>query len=280
MHFDDKEVEKFINRLKKAKEELSKQSYADIKNILNSVEFNIPVAIFPKGSNFLRCRVHNENEIFFTQVKDLSYRTDLENIKNFGRANEPCQSIFYCSNNDWISFVEISKIAREMEDKPLEYISGGLWVATEDIYAVTLMTNDNIIGKNKELDELSKNLQKHIIDQNDEAARAYSKLMEFLSKEFSTEAKKDSKHYKITAAFTNCIFENIQNADCIVYPSTLDVERGLNFAFKPESVDKKLHFYSAMRRKMQNTTEKNYLETEFIESERYLEKTEIINWQI
>lgn len=278
MQFDDNEVEKFLKKLKNAKEDSSEQSYDDIKNILNSIEFNIPLAIFPQGSNFLRCRIHNENESFFYKVKDLSYRTDLENITNFGRANEPGQSIFYCSNNDWISYVEISKIAREMEDKPFEYISGGLWVAKEDIYAVTLMSNDNISGKNKELEEISKNLQKHIADQNDEASKAYLKLIQFLSKEFSTEAKKNSKHYKITAAFTNYIFENLKNADCIVYPSTLDVERGLNFAFKPESVDKKLHFYSAMRRKMQKTSDTNFKETEFIESEYYRDKTEDISW--
>jgi len=55
--FDLQELEFFLNLLKSAKDEVSIESYIYIKNILNSIEFPIPLAVYPKGTRFVRNRV-------------------------------------------------------------------------------------------------------------------------------------------------------------------------------------------------------------------------------
>ncbi|WP_129583060.1 hypothetical protein [Flavobacterium cyanobacteriorum] len=87
-----------------------------------------------------------------------------------------------------------------------------------------------------------------------------------MSKEFSTEARGDSKHYKITTAFTNYVFDTIEQADAIIYPSTVNKLKGFNFVLPPYIADQKLQFIAANRRKMSRISTTNYVETEFIES--------------
>ncbi len=266
MHFDSKELDYFIDLLKKAKDESSIESYIYIKNVLNSVEFAIPFIIYPKGSKFVRCRVHNNETDFFNKVSELSYRKDIQNIKSFGRANEPGQSVFYCADDDALSLMETSEVARKQIDKPVEYITTGLWVSTEDIYAVNLLSNEDIRGKHASVDKYSIDFEKLVEEQNDENARMLRNMLEFLSKEFSRPSNGNSNHYKITTAFTNYIFDSVDKADGILYPSTIYTEKGFNFALKPEVVERKMRFLAANRRKMENVGQKNYVETEFIQS--------------
>jgi hypothetical protein len=277
MFFDTKEIESFLGLLKNAKNETSIESYIYIKNILNTIEFAIPCIIYPKGSKFVRCRV-NENDDFFNQISDLSYQTNLQNIKSFGRANEPGQSIFYCADNDSLSLFETSRIPRAQDDRPLEYITTGLWISTEEILVASVLTNDNIRGKHKEIDNISKDFENIVETQGDESAKAVSSLIQFLSKEFSQVAEGNSNHYKITSAFSNYIFDSVKNTDGVIYPSTLVTHKGFNLALSPEVVDKKLKFYVANRRKMEYMGNKQYVETEFIESEICQENDTIIHW--
>ena len=73
---------------------------------LNSVTFNklvsklksfqfipFPTAKLNVGYHIERARINKPYEIF-TSEKELSYRTDYENIKSYGRANIPHDSLF------------------------------------------------------------------------------------------------------------------------------------------------------------------------------------------
>lgn len=276
-NFDSKELDYFIDLLKTAKQEVSIESYIYIKNVLNSIEFPIPITIYPKGTKFVRNRVHKEDVLFKT-TDQISYRQDIQNIKKFGRANEPGQSIFYCSNNGVLSYIETSPIIREKIDLDYEYMTSGIWISTQEIIAVSLLTNESIRGQHAEIDESSRSFENLVSTQNDESAKVVYNLYQFLSKEFSKISEGDSKHYKITAAFANYIFYTVDKTDCILYPSTLYPTEGFNFAFKPEVVNEKLQFYGAQRIKMQNGGNKKYVETEKIESLINNTKSDIIQW--
>jgi len=264
--FDKNELSYLLKILKKAKNESSIESYIYIKNLLNNIEFAIPIVIFKKGSKFVRCRIHKKENEYFEKVSQISYRTDVEQIENFGRANEPAQSVFYCSNDDWISYVETSEITRNNKDEISEEVTTGLWIATEDIIVVNVLTNDKIKGINKEIDEFSKDFEKLIEDQADENAEIIKDFLHFLSIEFSQIAENNHNHYKITSAFTNYVFDSVKEADGILFPSTLYTKKGLNFALKNQTVDKKLKFHSAIRRRMEKKGEKDYFETQLLES--------------
>src|SRR5258706_13380638 len=92
------EVEKFIAQLEQDDAENYHTSYPYIKNILFSLTIPYPIVPLKQGMRFARCRLHLENELFFNKIDDISYRKDIMNIKEFGRANEPAQGIFYASD--------------------------------------------------------------------------------------------------------------------------------------------------------------------------------------
>ena len=123
--FDLKELNNFIHLLKSAKDDISIESYIYIKNLLNRIEFDLPCTIYSKGTIFIRTRVHTESQILFKKVNELSYIEDIQKITKFGRANEPGQSIFYCSDIELVSLAETNQIAREQKDKEFEYSTTG-----------------------------------------------------------------------------------------------------------------------------------------------------------
>ncbi|MBS7232746.1 RES domain-containing protein [Flavobacterium psychroterrae] len=261
-----KELDSLLESLSKAKDEKSIESYIYIKNILDSIEFPLPITIYLKGTKFVRSRAHKEDEDFFETVDQLSYRKDIRNIKKFGRANEPGQSIFYCANNAIVSFAETNSVVREDEKKDFEYITSGVWISTEDIIVVNLLTNENTKGQHVDFDQSIESFEDLIDSQNDENGFAVRDLLQFLSKEFSTSFRNNSNHYKITSAFTNYVLL-IDKVDGILYPSTIYPTEGFNFALRTDVVDKKMKFYAAQRIKMQKIGDKEYKEVEKTESE-------------
>ena len=69
-------------------------AYTAINRIIkeNLVQIALPSKIFEPGIRLHRCCNNFDNEVFQT-VDRLSFRQDLENIKEFGRANEPNQRL-------------------------------------------------------------------------------------------------------------------------------------------------------------------------------------------
>ena len=124
---DFNEMEDFIEMIKSYDFSESYFSYPFIKNAIREIKVPVPKYVIPKGTILYRGRVHKNGEQFFHRVSDISYIRDCFLIKNFGRANEPCQSIFYCSDNQKTAFNETCTITREDIDKDSELITWGAW---------------------------------------------------------------------------------------------------------------------------------------------------------
>jgi RES domain len=277
--FDDKEADFVIDLLNQAKNTSSIESYVYIKNILDNILIPLPVRQIPKGTRLARSRGHLNGERLFEKVSDLSYRTDIQNIKTFGRANEPGQSMFYCSDNHKIAFIETSQITRENIAKDFELMTTSVWVADKDLLAVNIISNDEIRGQNQHLDLMSKDFEQIIEKEGTEKAKVVHKVLHFLSKEFTRKANGDPNAYKISCAFTNYVFNNLPLIDGILFPSTLYTTEGINFVFKPNSVDDKLKFYAARRSKMEKTGLTDYYETETLDSEIHNGDEKEIKWR-
>ncbi|MCA1762895.1 MAG: hypothetical protein LC664_07885, partial [Flavobacteriales bacterium] len=112
-----REIEDFIDMLESFNRSEGYFAYSFIKNALAQLEFPIAKCTLQPGHKLIRGRVHTNNEDFFHKISDISYRKDLFLIKDFGRANEPCQSMFYCSDNPKTAFIETCTITREELDK-------------------------------------------------------------------------------------------------------------------------------------------------------------------
>lgn len=80
-----------------------------VSKIFSTEEFPI-LSQYPKGQIEQYSYRHNNED--FLNYDQLSYRKDLLNIKNLSKM-KPGQSIFYCSNNEILSFVETSHISLE-----------------------------------------------------------------------------------------------------------------------------------------------------------------------
>ena len=91
-----------------ANADLSKTSYAKIFNLISKGIGPVPILTIthPKGNFIQRARINNGKELFFSE-NEISYRTDIQNIIKFGRANRSSfQSLFYgaCSMHNWKSW--------------------------------------------------------------------------------------------------------------------------------------------------------------------------------
>ena len=87
--------------------------YSSFRNLFSILKPAFCKFTLTPGHKFLfrvRCHTKGNGEYFFNNLSDLSYRTDYLNIKKFGRCNQPFQSLFYCSDEEMLSFAEKQKI--------------------------------------------------------------------------------------------------------------------------------------------------------------------------
>lgn len=139
--------DKLILKLKELKTSDSISSYTHIKNILSYQCIMIPYTLV-KPDKLIRYRRHNSNNIdhLFKHSEDLTYRKDILNIENFGRANEPGQGVFYCndSHNQSTGIAEIVSVFRGNEDSPEEVLTISAWDLVESLkLGIILPINDN-----------------------------------------------------------------------------------------------------------------------------------------
>ena len=249
-----KEIEELITVIKSFDKIESYFSYPFIKNALNEILFPVPKCIIPKGKRLIRGRVHKNHENFFLKISDISYHREPFLIKDFGRANEPCQSIFYCSDNEVTAYIETCTIAREDLDKDSEMITWGIWEVAKDIDISYVIGSPEIPTENQTLNSLTQTFIK-FINNNLEDKEQLLLLHDFLSKQFQIEAKGHHSLYKISCAYSNWIYnqkfiDNSNNefeAAGIMYKSSIWPKEGMNIALKSEIVDSSLKLIEVRR---------------------------------
>ncbi len=254
-----KPSEIIINRLNELKDDSSNSSYPHIKNILSNQL--IPVAFIEHyPSNLIRYRRHNKGEKFFYNVEELTYRQDILDINNFGRANEPGQGLFYCNDNfnQEAGITEAVSIFRGNTESKEEILSVGAWNLKEKLTLAVILPSKSNHGINEEFDSIKE------FYENFEDSDNYKELIifnEFLSKEFASDLIKHKSNYKITCAFSNYIKETYPNVDGIMYPSIKAEFKDINLVLWPEVIDKKMSFLTARRQIFTLVAPKTFVET-------------------
>jgi len=241
------EIERAISKIRIV--DLNEEdAYSKIEHIIKHdiIQIALPSKNFKSGLKFHRCC--NNDDIYneFQTIDRLSFRCDLENIKDFGRANKPYQSIFYAADIRPTAISETSKIARGKNYGNIDKfsITTSQWESISELN-LTLIVNNKIAQErnelinafNVDLDQLTKDIFK-----ND--SEKVFELLNFLSDEFAINTKDNCNLYKISCAFAQLAY---QVSDGIIYPSLQRLLEGVNFAIKPESVKEKLKFISATR---------------------------------
>jgi len=255
-------MEKFIEMIKSYDLAESFFSYPFIRNAIkeNSIEIDLPVPRFviPKCTKLFRGRVHKNGEQFFHKISDISYNRDIFLIKNFGRANEPCQSTFYCSDNPNTAFIETCTIARDDLDKDFELITWGEWEVIDEIPISYVIGSQTKTTRNAMLNFLTKSFIDFLKDYSEEKRKEFLLFHDFISKQFQIEAKGHHSLYKISCAYANWIYdqefrENIDDQKIvkqsagIMYRSSTWPNEGMNIALKNQVVDSSLRLTKARR---------------------------------
>lgn len=251
-------MEDFIEMIKSYDFSESYFSYPFIKKAIREIEVPVPTYVIPIGTILFRGRVHKDGEQFFHKVSDISYNRNKFLIKNFGRANEPCQSIFYCSDNQNTAFNETCTITREDIDKESELITMGAWEVTEEIEISYILGSPIEQTGNETLDTLTKGFIEFLNGIPQDEKKVILQFHDFISRQFQIESKGHHSLYKISCAFSNWIYEQefcdyfssdkkVKESAGIVYQSSIWPTEGMNIALKNQVVDTSLRLIEVQR---------------------------------
>lgn len=261
------------------------KSYELIKEIIYKYQFPFPTFTIPIGKILYRGRTHNSNEIYFEDLNEFTNIKDIEKIQNYGRANEPRQSIFYCSDNQITAYFEVSKISRQICKPKFEHTTMGVWSIQKDLRVGLIPINSEIKGLNI--------IAKNIYNTYDSLTKDFSlkgieipvKLLDFISNEFLMDAKNIESNYVLSCAFANYMydtkgydsfFERDTELDGIFYSSVQYKDEGMNLALKPEVVENhKIKLIHAFKRTACKVNENTYSDIELKEAKI---KNERIIW--
>lgn len=241
---DRKTLEKITSELRNA--DLSKVSYQKVfYTLLNDLKL-IPfvTAKLKAGHHIERARLNEPNQIFYSE-KDISYRTDFENIKKYGRANFPGQSLFYgaiktehIDHPRIVNLLETSEMYRTADRKTdAEFVmTVGKWRIKQDFEVVESVFNKHNIATSPQIKasyeyHLEK-IKKEIPDRLDDIEF----LLEFFSDEFAKKEIKTDSDYKVSVAYTELAI-NFKNLAGVTYPSVRTDYQGFNVALVMPAVE-------------------------------------------
>jgi len=211
-------------------------AYNEILELLSETIVPHPILTMPAGKYLYRAR-KNESKPFITK-EEISYNKDASKIKEYGRANNIGQSLFYAGHKDDTAIFETSSLFKDGMIAPgLERFTLGRWYVKKSIDVIGMVCNKEAMMKEESL----KNLYLKVLNLIGNDANA-QRVLEFFSKEFSRNIKGDKNNYKLSCAYFNFILNHPQGKRFkgIVYPSVENEYRDLNVALLPDAVDDSL----------------------------------------
>jgi hypothetical protein len=284
------ELEEMLSQISFLRDSTDPRAYAMIKEILNQIEMPYLRNGISIGKSLFRCRIHKPGEDFFCSIDDISYKKDNKKIHEFGRANEPYQSMFYCSDLAQTTFFETSAVSRNGIDANKEIVTIGKWEVQKDFNLINFIVSEYKNGAHKTnttiqhfLQEFKNQLRTMEFDPE------WLRLMTFFSEEYMDDTL-HSKQYKTSAAFANFIYDfkgqdyytdDLIEVHGIIYPSARWKSQGLNLVIKPEIIEQgALKLVDVNRFTLTRTTDTDYEETECVKMRNIDHSTGKIEWNI
>lgn len=239
------EINQIISEIQDA--DFSKLSFNKLFRKIQALKFiAFPTTLLKKGFHIERGRINNTDELFYSE-KDLSYRTDFNNIKKYGRANVPENPLFYgaiesdiIKHPRFVNLLETSEIFRNLNENTSTdadfIITVGKWKILEDIEIVEVVFDENSIKNSKDVEDAFNYHLEKLQKDYPEHVEKFSLILRFFSNEF---AKKDiSSHYDymVSALYTYMGIE-MQGHKGIKYPSVKTDYQGHNIVLTPTTVE-------------------------------------------
>lgn len=149
-------IQYIIDEIKALDPSVIYSSFRNLFSILNPAFCKFTLTTSHKFLFRVRCHTEGNGDYLFNNLSDLTYRSDYLNIKRFGRCNQPFQSLFYCSDNELLSFAEVSEIVRAENKKETAYHTTSVWKMNEDLLVTSIFEPDNPDIGNSELVDITK----------------------------------------------------------------------------------------------------------------------------
>ena len=231
------------------------ESLEELYSIFNSVkDCTLPLIIvdLEVGSCVFRLRLNTEGEEFKT-IHEISYPPT--EFTKYGRANISGHPMFYgCTfgldqttvDPRVVTLLETSEFVKNDINSGIERSTFTKWDVIKKLQLLALPFSHNYKRAIADImyiqNEWSKEIKK--VDMNQDALE----LVEFMSDEIARDCCGDTDYFKISnfVYFLLYLNQNTSIFDGIIYPSAPAEGEGYNVVLKPESVDKKLKFSSAL----------------------------------
>lgn len=233
----------------------SEEDIQELYSIFNSIdEMSLPIIRFyiDKGAFVIRQRINPKGKDF-SHISELSY-PPVEYCKDYGRANLPGHSMFYCCSfatdenapqPRYTTLLETSNFISRRDTVGIERATCSRWDVVEKLNLIALPFSQNYERTIYDIvqiqDEWKKEVQK--ADVNKEAIE----LVEYMSNEIAKKVDNTIDYFKIANFVYYLLYINkkTKDSDGVIYPSVAAEGEGFNIVLKPEVVDKKLSFCAA-----------------------------------
>jgi len=262
-------IREIINQVEEELKRPNENTYLKIKELIFGLRIPTINRFLPIGMPFYRVRIHDENIVpmnndLFFDIKEISHREDAENIKYYGRCNEPKQSLFYCATDRRLAYFETSSIIRNDKDKYVETYTIGKWVVKKPILVTLVLSPFLNYSRNYTASQLQEEFNKRNVNTE------YNELWSYIADYFAKKSVNVPIDYFIPTSFANYVFEQkflindiLMNISGVGYPSALVNEfDGFNFAFKPELIHSNLLLEEVCCQRIERIGVKGYQETE------------------
>lgn len=247
----------FIKKLKAI--DLVNVSFEDIDNLINTFFELIPFATgsIAKGETLFRARI-NDNEKGFKSISELGLKPK-ELVTDFGRANRPNESVFYCSNNFGLACGEVLHNlmdARDRRDK-LIITSVSEWETLIDLHITPVFYSEAIMKMREEVAAFKNNISYYFRSKGlfkTETLDVSDLILEFFCDEFSKNIIKTPNDYKYSVWYVwklkrgnDLIHQkfNKNKSDGVVYPGVAMNYKGDNIALFDSDLETKIKFKTA-----------------------------------
>lgn len=222
-------------------------SYQKLASLFQLGKYPLPftTCIVPKETPIERGRINYNGEIFHSE-NDISYRTDRQNIKHFGRANNPYQSRFYgaipSGDIEHARVILFAELCEEYRCEPVKNVDTtvtvGRWTVIEE-FEVAQMAFDERYFVSEEIKKIRDNWIAKLSQNNDIPLEQFQKILEFFSAEFAKPEIKHTDDYKLSCLYTDFAIHSL-GLKGVFYPSCRVDYKGYNIAITPETVEKNL----------------------------------------
>ncbi len=275
MHF--KNPDKIRDYITRIPSHLHRLDYDAIKIDCNSYFTSLPISIVDftndkfffyqldrGGINVIyRARIiTNENNKPHDTVSEISYiPTDkIDKTKKFGRVNKPYESMFYGSLNIPTACCEATTKGNVFEKTNSVFLTVGIWKFETPLKLVQMPHSEKYFKQfYDEVNIKSEKIQLEDIKDNNKEIRGQFEqdidyeVLQFFADEFAKYNTNNDYEYMLSNYYADRVFNRIpaflidEDIDGIIYPSIALSYQEKNIVLKPEVVDKKLKFISAMQ---------------------------------